>query len=189
MNQLENSVVRLQNDIIFFAKNWAEINLTDLQIENYSTLRYAGAVQGEGRGVMDILFLNVREYASLDSAIVAIIKKHLYICEEWDDSYSNHISAEEWEKYLQNTWIPEYFPKPIFNKYTLDGEISELDFNFQTLGNKDVIQGVYLELLQQISKCFVVHLGDAGLFHNSNCFLAYNPGEHVLYFYDWWLNI
>jgi len=191
IEQLEDSVMRLRSDIKLFAYHWFKINLEDLQLRVYGTHYYDGTIVPEhdkGYGSMSIIFVDVREFESFDRAVVTALKKFLYSTEEWEDSYANETSVEEWETLLREHWMHDYFPEPSSFKY-IPGDILDLNEHFQTLNerSKKIIYEAHHELLEYISKCSIAHLGCLTAFEYR--FLAYNPTEEILCHYDWWLDI
>ncbi|MEM5768860.1 MAG: hypothetical protein AAGU32_11330 [Bacillota bacterium] len=174
---MKQATTNLINDVPLFAKYWAEADLSTQKISYHSTLADA-----EKYGSMDIAFVNLNEFDSIERAIVTIIKKHIYYCQEWGVTYTNDTTEVEWREYLKKHWIPIYFDKPIFNKDIYFNELAELDFNYETIHYKNDITSSYKALYSLLNECEIVHFNDESSF--INYFLACDNNKDILYLSD-----
>ncbi len=175
---LKHAVVNLINNMSLFARYWAEADLSMLNIPYHFALE-----NNENGGSMDIVFVNLNEFDSIERAIVTIVKKHVYYCQEWEANYANDTTEAEWREYLLKNWLPIYFACPIFDKYSCVNERMELNFNYSTIKSKEVIKNSYWALYDLLSESEVVHFNDESVF--VNYFITYNKSKSILSLYFW----
>lgn len=182
---LETAVKRLEQDAGLFSKYWAGTHLEQSALHWHETPQ-KGKAHHEGHGRVMIVFIEAASCSCLEEAIVSAVKRHVYNSEDWTDSYMDETPAEEWEIYLRGYWMKEYFNNPTFQKYTLEKELDELQFDYSTVKTKEDIQSVFAKLLELLPGSAVVHFDDESFY--CNYLIGYHPEKQVLFLYDWYLN-
>lgn len=131
---IQNRLAALINASKIFAEIWISINLKKSEIDVIALPENLPFITS-GLEAATLIIAPMNQFESIEQAFVCLFKKYLYYHEEWDLDYGENLSAQEWEKYLKETWFPIYLKPISFQRLSGDlfmmrlmTELNQLDF-------------------------------------------------------------
>lgn len=161
-----------------FTDTWANSDLSSFSFDTI-VLPPAIKVFGDGIETATLIIGDVKQYSSISQAFIITLKKYIYHCEEWKDNYSNDTSKDDWMKYLQNHWLPEYIRLPQLEEMPADDFINRMNSELIRLK----INNEYMSSIQnKLTNLKVMILNKGLMSYDAFCITDY-----LCFIYSWWI--
>lgn len=137
----------LFEDINYFAVISADVDISNFSFTSRDYYKYPLG--------SDILYSDIEQFEDIKQAFAALFIKYIYDAYEWNDTATDAITKEEWERsikehFIPNVFYPTQYVKLKFEPIEVESFISDLDF-YQVGGGA----------LEQESKEIIDKLADA----------------------------